>query len=88
MPDTRLTHDANLLIMPTVDAANIAYNLLKVTSSNNITVGPILIGTAKPAHILEPTASARRIVNMAALAAVDAAKVEASAADASEIVSV
>jgi malate dehydrogenase (oxaloacetate-decarboxylating)(NADP+) len=54
---------------------------LKVTSSNNITVGPVLLGTAKPAHILEPTASSRRIVNMAALAAVDAAKATAEAAD-------
>ena len=76
LPDARLTQDANLLVMPSVDAANIAYNLLKVTSSNNITVGPILLGTAKPAHILEPTASTRRIVNMAALTAVDAAKVD------------
>jgi len=72
MPDTRLKREANLLIMPSVDAANIAYNLLKVTSSNNITVGPMLIGTSRPAHILEPTCSVRRIVNMAALAAVDA----------------
>ncbi|MFN3867816.1 MAG: NADP-dependent malic enzyme [Hyphomicrobiaceae bacterium] len=71
-PGSRLTREANLLIMPSVDAANIAYNLLKVTASNNITVGPMLIGTAKPAHILEPTASTRRIVNMAALAAVEA----------------
>ena len=71
-PGSRLTRDANLLIMPSVDAANIAYNLLKVAASNNITVGPMLIGTAKPAHILEPTASVRRIVNMAALAAVEA----------------
>ena len=76
LPDARLTQDANLLVMPSVDAANIAYNLLKVTSSNNITVGPILLGTAKPAHILEPIASTRRIVNMAALTAVDAAKVD------------
>lgn len=74
MPDAQLKHDANLLIMPSVDAANIAYNLLKVTSSNNITIGPMLIGTNKPAHILEPNASVRRIVNMAALTAVDAAK--------------
>ena len=74
MPDARLTHDANLLVMPSVDAANIAYNLLKVTSSNNITVGPVLLGTRKPAHIIEPTASVRRIVNMAALTAVDAAR--------------
>ncbi|MGE0855741.1 MAG: NADP-dependent malic enzyme, partial [Hyphomicrobiaceae bacterium] len=77
MPDTRLTHEANLLVMPSVDAANIAYNLLKVTSSNNITVGPVLLGTTKPAHILEPTASSRRVVNMAALAAVDAARLDA-----------
>ena len=71
-PGSRLKREANLLIMPSVDAANIAYNLLKVAASNNITVGPMLIGTAKPAHILEPTASVRRIVNMAALAAVEA----------------
>ena len=76
-PQSRLTRDANLLIMPTVDAANIAYNLLKVAASNNITVGPMLIGTAMPAHILEPTASVRRIVNMAALAAVEAAQRQA-----------
>jgi malate dehydrogenase (oxaloacetate-decarboxylating)(NADP+) len=70
--DAALQREANLLIMPNVDAANIGYNLLKVAASNNITVGPILLGTAKPAHILEPTASVRRIVNMTALAAVDA----------------
>ena len=72
MPDSRLRREANLLIMPSVDAANIAYNLLKVAAGNGITVGPILLGTAKPAHILEPTASVRRIVNMTALAAVEA----------------
>jgi malate dehydrogenase (oxaloacetate-decarboxylating)(NADP+) len=72
MPDSRLKREANLLIMPSVDAANIAYNLLKVAAGNGITVGPILLGTAKPAHILEPTASVRRIVNMTALAAVEA----------------
>ncbi len=88
MPDARLTHSANLLIMPSVDAANISYNLLKVTSSNNITVGPILIGTAMPAHILEPTASTRRIVNMAALAAVDAAKPETTTPERRETISV
>lgn len=71
-PGSRLQREANLLIMPNVDAANIAYNLLKVAASNNITVGPILLGAAKPVHILEPTASVRRIVNMTALAAVDA----------------
>ena len=73
MPNSRLKREANLLIMPGVDSANIAYNLLKVAASNGITVGPMLLGTAKPAHILEPTASVRRIVNMTALAAVEAA---------------
>ena len=73
-PGSRLEKEANLLIMPGVDAANIAYNLLKMAAGNGITVGPMLLGAAKPAHILEPTASVRRIVNMAALAAVDAAK--------------
>ncbi len=72
LPDARLGRDANLLIMPSVDAANIAYNLLKMTSSNGITVGPILLGTERPAHILEPTVSVRRIINMTALAAVEA----------------
>ena len=64
--------EANLLIMPSVDAANIAYNLLKVAAGNGITVGPILLGPAKPAHILEPGVTVRRIVNMTALAVVDA----------------
>jgi malate dehydrogenase (oxaloacetate-decarboxylating)(NADP+) len=71
-PGSRLATDANLLIMPNVDAANISYNLLKVAAGNGITVGPILLGTAKPVHILEPGVSVRRIVNMTALAAVDA----------------
>jgi malate dehydrogenase (oxaloacetate-decarboxylating)(NADP+) len=60
-------------VMPTLDAANIAYNLLKETSGEGITVGPILLGAAKPAHILTPTATVRRIVNMTALAGVDVA---------------
>jgi malate dehydrogenase (oxaloacetate-decarboxylating)(NADP+) len=71
-PGARLPADANLLIMPSVDAANISYNLLKVAAGNGITVGPILLGTAKPVHILEPSISVRRIVNMTALAVVDA----------------
>ena len=70
-PASRLTREANLLVMPSVDAANIAYNLLKMISSRGITVGPMLLGTALPAQILEPTATARRIVNMTALAAVE-----------------
>ncbi len=71
-PDSNLPVDANLLIMPNVDAANISYNLLKIAAGNGITVGPILLGTAKPVHILEPNVSVRRIVNMTALAVVDA----------------
>jgi malate dehydrogenase (oxaloacetate-decarboxylating)(NADP+) len=73
-PGSRLPSDANLLIMPGIDAANISYNLLKVAAGNGITVGPILLGTAKPVHILEPGVSVRRIVNMTALAVVDANK--------------
>jgi len=71
-PECRLTGEANLLIMPNLDAANIAFNLLKVTNGDNITVGPILLGAARPVHILTPTASVRRLVNMTALAVVDA----------------
>ena len=71
-PGSRLSTEANLLIMPSVDAANIAYNLLKVTAGHGVTIGPILLGAAKPVHILEPGVSVRRIVNMTALATVDA----------------
>ncbi|MDD5250897.1 MAG: NADP-dependent malic enzyme [Rhodocyclaceae bacterium] len=71
-PDCRLRGEANLLIMPNLDAANIAFNLLKVTNGDGITVGPILLGAAKPVHILTPTATVRRLVNMTALAVVDA----------------
>jgi malate dehydrogenase (oxaloacetate-decarboxylating)(NADP+) len=71
-PDSRLKGEANLLIMPTLDAANISFNLLKVVAGEGITVGPILLGAAKPCHILTPTATVRRLVNMTALAAVDA----------------
>ncbi len=72
MPHARLSAEANLLIMPNLDAANIAFNLLKVTTGQGVTVGPILLGAAKPAHILTPTSTVRRIVNMTALAVVDA----------------
>ncbi|MEW6164997.1 MAG: NADP-dependent malic enzyme [Pseudomonadota bacterium] len=71
-PASRLKGEANLLIMPNVDAANIAFNLLKETNGDGITVGPILLGTAKPVHILTSTATVRRLVNMTALAVVDA----------------
>jgi malate dehydrogenase (oxaloacetate-decarboxylating)(NADP+) len=71
-PDSRLKGEANLLIMPTVDAANIAFNLLKVAAGGGVTLGPILLGVAKPVHILTPSATVRRIVNMTALTVVDA----------------
>ncbi len=70
-PNSRLKGDANLLIMPTLDAANIAFNLLKVSSGAGVTLGPILLGVAKPVHILTPSATVRRIVNMTALTVVD-----------------
>jgi malate dehydrogenase (oxaloacetate-decarboxylating)(NADP+) len=73
LPGSRLKGEANLLIMPNLDAANIAYTLLETAAGGGITVGPILLGAAMPAHILTPTASVRRIVNMTALAGVDAA---------------
>jgi len=71
-PDSRLKGEANLLVMPNLDAANIAYNLLKITGGEGVTIGPILLGAAKPVHILTPTATVRRLVNMTALAVVDA----------------
>jgi malate dehydrogenase (oxaloacetate-decarboxylating)(NADP+) len=71
-PNSRLKGQANLLIMPTVDAANIAFNLLKSASGGGVTLGPILLGVAKPVHILTPSATVRRIVNMTALTVVDA----------------
>jgi malate dehydrogenase (oxaloacetate-decarboxylating)(NADP+) len=64
---SRFKGPANLLIMPNLDAANISFNLLKSTSGNNVTIGPILLGAAKPVHILTPTATTRRVVNMTAL---------------------
>ena len=73
MPDSTLTGDANLLVLPTIEAANIAYNLLKVAAGGNIAIGPVLLGSAKPVHILTASATVRRIVNMTALAVADAA---------------
>ena len=72
-PNARLKGDANLLVMPTLDAANIAFNLLKTAAGDGITVGPILLGVARPMHILTPSATVRRIVNMTALTVVGAA---------------
>ena len=70
--DSPLSGSANLLVFPNIDAANISYNLLKTAAGNNVAVGPILLGCAKPVHILTPSATVRRIVNMTALAVADA----------------
>jgi malate dehydrogenase (oxaloacetate-decarboxylating)(NADP+) len=72
LPSSRLKGDANLLIMPTIDAANISFNLLKIAAGGGLTLGPILLGVAKPVHILTPSATVRRLVNMTALTVVDA----------------
>jgi len=72
MPDSPLKGSANILIMPNVEAARISYNLLRVSSSEGVTVGPVLMGVSKPVHVLTPIASVRRIVNMVALAVVEA----------------
>lgn len=71
MPDSPLKGAANVLIMPNVEAARISYNLLRVSCSEGVTVGPVLMGIAKPVHVLTPIASVRRIVNMVALAVVE-----------------
>ncbi len=71
-PGAGLSADANLLVMPTLDAANITFNVLKMAAGNGITIGPMLLGAAKPICILTPTATVRRIVNMTALGVVDA----------------
>jgi malate dehydrogenase (oxaloacetate-decarboxylating)(NADP+) len=78
-PGSSLASEANLLIMPNLDAGNIAYNLLRIGAGGGVTVGPILLGAAKPAHILTQTATVRGILNMTALAAVDAAQTDARA---------
>lgn len=72
MPFSSLTGDANLLVCPNLDSSNIAYNLLKATAGNNIAIGPMLLGVARPANILTPAATVRRIVNMTALTVLEA----------------
>ena len=72
MPHSTLKDSANLLVMPNIDAANIAYNLLKTAAGGNIAIGPVLLGAAKPVHILTPSTTVRRIVNMTALTVADA----------------
>ena len=72
MPSSRLTGEANLLVLPNIDAANISYNLLKTAAGGGIAIGPVLLGAAQPVHILTPSATVRRIVNMTALTVADA----------------
>jgi malate dehydrogenase (oxaloacetate-decarboxylating)(NADP+) len=72
MPQSTLKGDANLLVLPNLDSANIAYNLVKTAAGNGIAIGPVLLGCAKPVHILTQSATVRRIVNMTALCVVDA----------------
>jgi len=75
MADTTLIGDANLLVLPNLDSANIAYNLLKTAAGGNIAIGPVLLGAAKPVHILTASTTVRRIVNMTALTVADASAV-------------
>jgi malate dehydrogenase (oxaloacetate-decarboxylating)(NADP+) len=72
MPGSRLSGEANLLVLPNIDAANISYNLLKTAAGGGIAIGPVLLGAAQPVHILTPSATVRRIVNMTALTVADA----------------
>ena len=72
MPESALTGEANLLVLPKIDAANMSYFLLKSAAGGGIAIGPVLLGAAKPVHILTPSATVRRIVNMTALTVADA----------------
>ncbi len=72
MPNSTLVGNANLLVLPNIDAANISYNLLKTAAGGNIAIGPVLLGAAKPVHILTASTTVRRIVNMTALTVADA----------------
>ncbi|KQY16584.1 MULTISPECIES: NADP-dependent malic enzyme [Massilia] len=72
MPQSTLKGDANLLVMPNIEAANIAYNVVKTAAGSGVAIGPVLLGCARPVHILTPSATVRRIVNMTALCVVDA----------------
>ena len=70
--DSTLDGEANLLVCPSLDAANILFNVLKITVGQGVTIGPILLGTAAPAHVLTASATVRRVVNMTALAVAEA----------------
>jgi malate dehydrogenase (oxaloacetate-decarboxylating)(NADP+) len=79
LADTTLSGSANVLLLPNIDAANILFNVLKVTGGHGVTVGPVLLGAAAPAHVLTPSATMRRVVNMTALAVADAAALRETA---------
>jgi malate dehydrogenase (oxaloacetate-decarboxylating)(NADP+) len=78
LPTNALRGEANVLILPNLDAANILFNVLKVVGGHGVTVGPVLLGAARPAHILTPSSTMRRVVNMTALVVAEAAAVRAS----------
>jgi malate dehydrogenase (oxaloacetate-decarboxylating)(NADP+) len=71
-PDSTLKGSANLLVTPNLDTGNVTYNLLKMTGSNGVAMGPVLLGAARPVHILTNSATVRRVINMTALAVIDA----------------
>jgi malate dehydrogenase (oxaloacetate-decarboxylating)(NADP+) len=71
MPDSTLKGEANLLVLPDIDSANISYNLLKTAAGSGIAIGPVLLGAAGPIHILTPAATVRRVVNMSAWTVVE-----------------
>ncbi|MDX9707501.1 MAG: phosphate acyltransferase, partial [Azospira sp.] len=79
-PDSPLKGEANLLVMPNLDSANISYNLLKMTGGEGVTIGPILLGAARPVHVLTATATVRRLVNMTALTVIEARQQKQEAA--------
>ncbi|MEZ5657533.1 MAG: NADP-dependent malic enzyme [Burkholderiaceae bacterium] len=78
MPGSTLSAEANLIVLPNLDAANIAYNLLKTAAGNNVAIGPVLLGAARPVHILTPSATTRRIFNMCALTVIGANAAQAA----------
>jgi malate dehydrogenase (oxaloacetate-decarboxylating)(NADP+) len=79
-PDSTLSGEANLLVMPNLDAANISFNLMKIANGDGVSVGPILLGAALPVHILTPSATVRRLVNITAVSVVDAQEQRTAAA--------
>ncbi|MFN3987856.1 MAG: NADP-dependent malic enzyme [Rhodocyclaceae bacterium] len=78
-PDSTLSGEANLLVMPNIDAANISFNLMKIANGDGVSIGPVLLGAAMPVHILTPSATVRRLINITALAVVDAKEQRARA---------